>query len=245
MRLACLVFCAAITLVLSVGAQAGVYDLKSQWSDAANPNGVWTYREGSNALPHVASWQSTLGGWSTAQPGWAKSENGTDRIPFFFKSNGSETFARDFLAGDIVVHTTDSTNGVGNGKANFLWTSPETGTVDISGGVWMGRDIDRANHWSLEKNGTLLTGGDIASGDAFSRAAPFAFSAGSGGAAAVSNIPIVIGDQLTLTLSVVGSSGDFVGTNLTFTTTAVPEPAALGAAALACAAACLRRKRGG
>jgi hypothetical protein len=243
MRIAGSICCAAIALLFSAQAQATVFDLKSQWSDAANPNGVWTYREGNNALPHVASFQSTLGGWTTAQPGWAYSENGTNRIPFFFKSNGSENFARDYLAGDIIVHTTDATNGVGNGKGNFLWTSPETGKVNVTGGVWMGRDIGRANHWALAKNGTILTEGDIASGDAFSRAAPFSLAAGTGGAAAVSNLPIVTGDQITLTFTVTGASGDFVGTNLTFTTTPVPEPASLGIAALAGAAWCFRRPR--
>ena len=64
---------------------AGV-DLKVDWSDAANPNGVWTYREGSNALPHVAWWQRNAGGWTSAQPGWADSEDGNDRAPFWFKS---------------------------------------------------------------------------------------------------------------------------------------------------------------
>jgi hypothetical protein len=68
-------------------------------------------------------------------------------------------------------------------------------------------------------------------------------SAGNGGLAAVSNLPIVTTDPLTLTFTVVGTSGDFVGTNLTFTTTAIPEPAALGIAAITCAAARLRRKR--
>src|SRR5439155_8718349 len=74
-------------------AQGQVYDLRTNWSDLANPNGVWTYREGSNALPHVASWQSSLGGWTSPQPGWARSENGNDRIPFWYRSNGTENFS--------------------------------------------------------------------------------------------------------------------------------------------------------
>ena len=110
-------------------------------------------------------------------------------------------FVHDFQAGDIIVHTTDTSSGSDNGDGNYLWTSPDTGTVNITGGVWMGRDIGRSNHWELAKNGVVLTGGDISSGDAFSRAAPFDFSAGSGGPAAVSNIPIIAGDQITLTLS--------------------------------------------
>jgi hypothetical protein len=211
-------------------ANGAVYDLKTQWSDAANPNGVWTYREGPNALPHVASWQSTLGGYTSAQPGWARSENGSDRIPFWHKSLGFENFAHDYQAGDIVVHTQDDSSGVGQGPANVIWTSPDaTPAAAVTGGVWMGRDIGRSDHWALFKNSTLLTEGDIASGDAFSRAVPFNFAAGSGGAAAVNNIPIVAGDKLELRLTRTSAAGDFVGVNFTVTT-GVPEPGAAGAA---------------
>ena len=38
------------------------YDLATDWSDTNNPNGAWIYREGTNALPHVAAWQKVLGG---------------------------------------------------------------------------------------------------------------------------------------------------------------------------------------
>ena len=234
-------FAAAVVSVCAGSALAGNYDLKTDWSDLANPNGVWSYREAGNALPHVANWQSVQGGWATPQPGWARSESGTDRLPFFFKSNGSETFTRDFVAGDIIVHTTDGTNGVGQGAANYLWTSPDAGTVNITGGVWMGRDIQRSNHWALAKNGNILTEGDISSGDVYSRATPFNFNAGTGGASAVTNLPIAIGDLITLTFTNTSGSGDFVGTNLTLVTT-VPEPTILSMLALG-GGMMLRRRR--
>ena len=203
-------------------------DLKSDWSNASNPNGPWTYREGANALPAVASWQSSLGGWTVAQPGWARSENGNNRIPFWFRSNGSETFTHDWLAGDIVVHSTDGINGIGNGPGNVIWTSAATGFVDISGNTWMGRDIGRGNTWSLWKNNTQLTGGTIASGDPFDRANPFQFANGSGGAAAITGIAVAPGD--TLMFQVVNTStagGDFAGVNFTVSASAVPEPATI------------------
>ena len=193
------------------------YDLKTQWSNTVNPNGVWTYRQGSTALPKVAWWQRNLGGFATAQPGWAKSEDGNNRIPFWFKSSATPTFAHDWLAGDIVVHTTDSGNGVGNGPANVIWTAPAGGTISITGGVWMGRDIGRSDHWTLFKNGISLTDGGIASGDAFSRAHPFSLTAGSHGAAAVTNVSVVKGDTIQLRVNVVNANdgGDFVGVNFT------------------------------
>src|SRR5262245_29509841 len=102
----------------------GTYNVRTDWSETANPNGVWTYAHGSTPLPHVDSWQRTLGGWSQPQPGWARSEDTNTRLPFWFRSNGSEQFARDYLAGDIVVHTTDDGSGAGSGPATLIFTSP-------------------------------------------------------------------------------------------------------------------------
>lgn len=230
MRVFSVALCALAGLACSV--DAAVYNLASDWSDLTNPNGVWAYREGANALPHVASWQSALGGFTAAQQGWARSENGTDRIPFWYKSSGLENFAHDYVTGDVVVHTQDNINGIGQGPGNVAWTNPGgLPAATITGGVWMGRDIGRSDHWALFKNTTLLTEGDIASGDAFSRAVPFNFAAGTGGAAAVTNIPIATGDKLELRLTQTSvAGGDFVGVNLIVTT--VPEPAgvAIGSA---------------
>ena len=192
------------------------FDLTDDWSDAANPNGAWAYREGNNALPHVDWWQRNQGGFTTSpQGGWAESEDGNNRLPFWFKSQGGEVFTRDWQAGDVVVHTTDPDNGAGNGPANVTWTSPAAGVVQVSGAVWMGREIGRSNQWTLSKNGTTITEGAISAGDPFSRSSPFDFAAGSGGAAAVQNIPVQAGDVIALTLTATtpaGGSGDFVGT---------------------------------
>lgn len=212
---------AALILQALVGADAADaahYDLVADWSDADNPNGAWAYREGVNVLPQVVSWESGTGAWTTAQPGWALSENATDRIPFWFSSNGTETFATDFLAGDVVVHTTDAENGIGNGDGNVTWTSAEDGVATLAGGVWMGREIGRSNHWALLLNGVVLSEGDIASGDAFDRASPFPFSAGSGGSAAIQNLPVSVGDVVELRLTRTSAFGDFVGVALSVDT---------------------------
>jgi hypothetical protein len=81
----------------------------------------------------------------------------------------------------------------------------------------MGRDIGRGNHWDISLNGTSLTGGDIFSGDAFNRASPFAFAAGSGGSAVLSQVPVVIGDVLRLQITKTSSPGDYAGVNFTVT----------------------------
>lgn len=232
----CLYGALAVLAMVCLGtARADFHDVKADWSDASNPNGVWSYCEGANPLPHVTSWQSGLGGWSSAQPGWAESENGSDRLPFWFRSNGTETFVHDYLEGDIVVHTQDDTNGAGNGQANLRWTSPISGIADVAGAVWMGRDIGRSNDWKIYLNNTLLTSGSLASGDVYSRASPFDLATGSAGAAVLQDIAVNVGDVIRLQLERTGQSGDFVGINFSVETT-VPEPATLlllGGAAVA------------
>ncbi len=204
--------CAALGFACApVFAQA--YDLQTDWSDAANPNGAWSYDEGDNHLPSAANWQS--GSWSSPQNGWARDVVApAPFVPFCFRSNGTETFGHDWLAGDIVVHTTDAGNGAGNGPASFTWTSPFDGWIDVSGAVWMGREIGRSNTWTLLRNTTSLTGGQIASGDIYSRSSPFDLAAGSAGSAVLHHLVVAKGDRLRLRLVRSSTSGDFVGARL-------------------------------
>jgi hypothetical protein len=210
----------AISTIAAHG-QVTVWDLQTDWSDATNPNGVWSYNEGTNALPHLSWWQRNLGGWTNAQPGWARSEDSNNRLPFWFQSTGSEDFVHDWQARDVVVHTTDDANGVGNGPANLTWTSPMSGIVDISGGVWMGRDIGRAIAWTLYKNDTPLTSGAISSSDPYSRTNPFTYALGSGGAGPITGLAVVPGDVIKLELVRTGPYGDFAGVNLSLTSSRI------------------------
>ncbi|MBI1369246.1 MAG: PEP-CTERM sorting domain-containing protein [Planctomycetes bacterium] len=236
--------CAIIASVLAVSpAQAVLFNLKTDWSESANPNGPWSLNEGANALPHVDAWQKMIGGWATDQPGWARSEDGSDRLPFWFQSNGNETFGHDWVTGDIVVHATDPANGAGNGLANVTWTAPSAGLIDILGGVYLGRDIDRSVDWRLRLNGTLLTGGSLFSGDLFDSGEPFEFSAGSGGANAVLALAVSAGDVVTLEFERTSVSGDFVVVDLGVELTAVPEPATFSLMTLALAAFRPTRRR--
>jgi len=201
-----------------------VYDLRTDWSETANPNGAWSYRHGSKALPHVDAWQRMIGGWGTFQSGWARSEDSNTRLPFWFRSNGTEVFACDYLAGDIVVHTTDAVNGVGSGPANVTWTAPAFGTATISGSVWMGRDIGRSNRWSVISAGNEITSGQIFTGDPFSREVPFDLASGSGGAGVLQNIRVCGGNEIRLQIVSTSAAGDFVGVNLRVEFTAIPCP---------------------
>jgi len=206
-----------------------VWDLKKDWSDTSNHNGPWSLQEGSNVLTeHVTFTTWVLPNWGGVQTGWtvpvfleiasnggiAKGGSIGDSLPpLWYRSTGTEPFVSDVLAGDVVMHSTDD-NALGYGDGNVTWTSPITGTISISGGVWMAREIGRANDWRIYKNGALLSNGSISSGDTYNRANPFKFAAGWGGAMAVQNVSVVPDDVIKL--EVVRSVGfaDYVGVNL-------------------------------
>ncbi len=215
-------------LILPAAASAVTFDLATDWSDASNPNGAWFYNEGPVALPHVDWWQRVTGGWSTAQPAWANSEDGADRVPAFFKSVGTETFTHDWLAGDVVVRTGDSPNGDTPGPARLTWCSPECGNVSVNGGIWMGRDLGRSVYWTMWVNGAFVSDGTVHTGDAYNRGNPYLWSNGSGGSGAVQNIAVFAGTLITFVFvpTADSDSGEFAGLNvsidLTMCTSAEP-----------------------
>jgi len=216
---------AALVCACAMGnAQGQVYDVTSDWSEISNPNGAWTYRQGDVPLPHVVSWQGAIGGWTSPQPGWARSENANTRLPFWFKSNGTETFANDFDPGDVVVHTTDAANGSGSGVASVAWTSPGYGTVKVEGAVWIGREIGRSMSWRLAQGCTQYASGMLAAGDAFSRANPATFASGATSASVLDAIVVRAGSVIALELPTTSGSGDFVGVRFKVTFTAKTQP---------------------
>jgi hypothetical protein len=205
-----------------------VWDLSTDWSDSANPNGVWTYREGSNPLPFIADW--TPLGSDSVQPAWSPGAVPGNHLPAWFKSTDIVP-GYDFLPGDVVVHSTDFYNGPGRGVANVIWTSPVNATVNISGEVWPVRDIGRENTWrlSLQRESAPiwpLTDGHVADGDPFDRANPFDFATGSGGPSVLNSIAVSAGDEIQLDMIADPevSGGDFVGVNLTITETECVAP---------------------
>ncbi|MBS1722022.1 MAG: hypothetical protein JSS66_03325 [Armatimonadetes bacterium] len=198
---------------------ANVYDITANWSDVNNPNGVWSFVQGNTLLPHVDWWQRNAGGWTVAQPGFADSEDGNDRLPFYFKSNGSETFARDFVMGDIVTHCWDAVNGSGNTYGSARFTAPYPARVDISGANWMGRDIGRSADWYLSARGVVVSTGSLASGDAYSRAFPMDYALGSGGSAALTGHLLDTGDAIDLKHTNTSTAGDFIGITMKLTET--------------------------
>lgn len=192
---------------------AQTYNVKTEWSETTNPNGVWSYVSPLGPLPRVDWWQRNLGGWTSAQPAWALSEDSNNRLPMFYRSNGTETFATDTLPGDVVIHSWDPTNGVGTGDGAVVWTAPHPSILHMQGNIWMTRDIGRSNQWTLRSGNTPLTSGLVFSGDPYNRANPMSFAAGTGGATALQSILVDTGDKLALDIVRQSSAGDFSAFN--------------------------------
>jgi hypothetical protein len=159
---------------------------------------------------------------------WAPSNANGNFLPAFFKATADGTTnpggvcaTCNFLTGDLVVHTTDGANGVGEGPANVLFVAPVAGMADISGLTWAARSINRTQDWTLLVNGVVLDSGVLPGDGTNGRDAPDTFS--------LSNVALNAGDQVVLSLTQATGApfGDFVGYDLRvdLTPAAIPEPA--------------------
>ncbi len=232
------------------------YDLQSEWSDSQNPNGVWSYSDGSGPITnHVDAYLPTA--FAAPQPAWVYNAGfGPGHIVSWFKAtdNGLETCncgVTDWLIGDIITHTWDPfSSGISTPHSNVSWTSPEAGNIDINGSVWLARSVGRSSNWDILLNGVSVTGGSIFSGDAYDRANPFDVATGSGGASVLMNIPVVAGDQVKLLFTTTSFAGDFVGMNFGVELTpdsapppGIPEPTTLALMGLGLAGIGYGRRR--
>jgi hypothetical protein len=215
----------ALCLLSMVGAAAAstTFSLSGNWSNTSNPNGPWSYDQGTKPLPLVPVWTgagSALVGCN--QPAWAPSNNGGDFLPAMMKPNAcsAKFFGTDphnglanVMAGDIVVHTVDSANGNPSlGVATFHFTVPtgDPGTYQIAGTVWdaaLNQGTSRPQEWILLVNGVQKATGTLAGNIPRSQAEKFNITANLAG-----------GDTVDLELMRDGNGfGYFVGTTMTLT----------------------------
>lgn len=214
---------AVIFMTVSGWAASTTFSLSANWSNTSNPNGPWSYNQGSTALPLVSDW--TAAGTAFVgcnQPAWAPSNNSGDFLPAEMKANsctakdlGTDPHNKlpNVDAGDIVVHTVDSANGnPANGVANFVLTVPEgdAGLYTISGSVWdAGLDEpDRPQDWELLINGVKKASGVLSGSVSRSEAQTIHISA-----------TLAAGDKVELELfkDAASAFGYFVGVNLSIT----------------------------
>ncbi len=197
-----------------------LYNLSADWSLTANPNGVWSYNQGSTPLPvEQDNWAGVgLDGWTTTTayvnpPAWGK----------------ADAAAYNWEADDVVGHSTNSGNPA---LATIVWTSPGDGTIDILGQAWDGfHASDRDDNWFLWVGGTKVAEHYSVFGVAKnSAAAQFANNLVPGGS--LTGLPVVAGETLTFQIQATSVYGHFVGVDLTVDYSEVPEPATAGAALL-------------
>ena len=160
-----------------------VVTVADEWSDASNPTGAWSYRDGGGNLisGRSSSWLPTI--LASDQSAWTNA--GDSGVPGWCRSVG-EVAGLDFPVGSVG----------GYGPAELRWTAPSEGVVTISGGVWLVRDSATDQRWEIHAGDTLISSGVVQAGDATaSSSSPAAFEDGSGGAAALSRV-VEAGDTI-------------------------------------------------
>lgn len=211
---------AAVVAALGSMAAAQTSNVAADWIEGPNPNGAWSFREGSNLLAHVNNWAGS------GQGAYANAAGGSGHIPACVKQVGIWS-GSDTQPGDVQIHCRDSSNGGSNGEGSIRWTAPSAGVVGVSGSVWLTRNVGRSVVWSILVDGVTQTSGTVFDGDPYSRSNPFPLSAGSGGPAPLGSIAVTAGTVITfLTVKAPSSPfGDFVGVDLSISYGPTPASA--------------------
>ena len=212
----------AAAIAFTSPAQATIYNLTSDWSDASNPNGVWSYGSGlihfvqptvANALNGAAA----NGYWGTAAD--FNSPNFMLRTTSSGSITGGGYSDNDFLAGDVIVH------GPNDGSfVSINWTAPGAGSISFSSALWYAHSpVTRSQDISAFLGATSLGGVSIFNG--VTRGAPITSLTGSSLAVASGDIlsfrfPKSAGQQFG-SLTGIDATVDFSPSSIG----AVPEPA--------------------
>ena len=170
-----------------------VSSASTDWSDQDNPNGYWSYRSDTGLITtQQSAWLP--GDLGSNQPAWAATAEG---VPGWFKSTGlgSHDIPQDVVA----CHA----------PTVLRWTSPVNGTITISGGCWLVRDIGRTINLTLSHAGTDFSSASITRANGNS-VTPFDFTNMSGGGGVLTRT-VNVGDMIDLRID----GGDFVGVDLT------------------------------
>jgi hypothetical protein len=190
-------------------ASAATYDLQTDWSDASNPNGSWSYREDNTPLIQHPN-------WSGFGPAWS---NGTSGVttPMLLQYDGVGSESIDAVSGNIIGHTANASTSL-----NIRFTSPTAGTATISGNIWDAHtSVDRDQVWQLLVNNVVQDTGVVLGDGTNGSSAPDSFSL---------VIALALNDVVDLrSFRQIGESfGGLLGYNMTIDIApAVPVPAAL------------------
>jgi hypothetical protein len=134
-RLFCLSVVAACLLAAPAKAAVVVYDLGLDFSNTLNPNGVWSFTQGSTPLTHYTPVPTSLAP-ALANGYWGTNAANLNSSVMLSTAGGSAVPPLtnfDFIAGEVLVGTTDASTG---GPVDINWTAPSNGTFTYSGWVW-------------------------------------------------------------------------------------------------------------
>jgi len=200
---------------------ATTYDLKSQWSKTANPNGPWTVSQGASALPRDKDWTAISNADSAynparghiRQPSFAPGNHPGHFLPAWFKAAVTPNDpAYGWSKGDLILHTTDEFNGIGSGLAGVTFTAPAGGSARLSGYLYNARNMGRPQAWTLAFDGVVIAEGSLPGDGTFTHDHKQEFD--------VTGVPLSAGDAVDLTIYEDGGPsgpGDFVGLDLKVT----------------------------
>jgi hypothetical protein len=176
----------------------------------------FSFVQGNTPLPTIADWQPPFGIGGTPyipQPAYAPGSRGSPMInhghflPAWFKMTRS---LGGQVKGDVIVHTTDPYNGIGEGPASVLFVAPAGGLATISGYVYAAgfATPGRPEAWSVFVNGTVVASGTDPDDGSINRSHPAKF---------LFKTTLNQGDVVALTIVQTSGVGTFMGTNLRIT----------------------------
>jgi hypothetical protein len=211
------VFGMGIALLLSVSPALAdkIYDVAADWSYVNNPNGVWSYNQGSTPLPSVQ--YNGWGGWGLTV--WTTGDTGT-KPPAWFKAAGPQDIpvvveSAHWAEGDVIGHSTTLGQGA---TGNVTWTSPKAGTITIAGKAWDAyHQSDRNSGWLLYVGSDLVAQRNNSNGGVYdieraADAALFANNLMSG--KSLDNLSVQAGDVVKFEIEALTDLGMFVGLDL-------------------------------